>query len=592
MKELKFLFDIPAFQKNKFPLKVALSSKETVNDEKKWVNYSTEDFGNIVNRVSAGLIELGIKPGDKIALISNNRPEWNFLDLGMQQVGAVNVPVYPTITDSEYIFIFNDAEVRLCFVSNRDLYDRVCAFKHKIPSLGKIFSFDQIPSVPHWKSILKEAGKEESAKITAIRSGIVENDTATMIYTSGTTGTPKGVMLTHRNLVSNINSVLGILPLVAGSRSLSFLPLCHSFERTVSYTYMAASISIYYAESIDTIGENLKEVHPHYFSTVPRLLEKVYEKIVAKGHTLTGIKKKLFFHSLNIGERYEINTNQGWWYNFQLYLMRKLVFSKWIEAIGGDVQFIVSGAAALQPKLARIFTAAGITVLEGYGLTETSPVVCTNRISEADRRFGTVGPVLPGVEVKLAEDGEIMVRGPLIMKGYYKRQDLTDEVIEKDGWFHTGDIGVFQEGRFLKITDRKKELFKTSGGKYVAPQTIENMFKSHPMIEQMIVIGEYRKFVSALIVPSFVNLDGWCEKNGIQKMPPAEIVKNEKVIKLFEGIAADFNKDINKVEQVKKFMLLPAEWSVMTGELTPTLKVKRKIIAEKFKNEIEAMYTE
>ena len=592
MKELKFLFDIPLYQKEKYSLDVALSGKENIHGKKFWKNYSTDDFVSILNQVSAGLLELGIKQGDKIALISNNRPEWNFLDLGMQQIGAVNVPVYPTITDSEYIFIFNDAEVKLCFVSNEELFKRVKSFQNKIPSLEKVFSFEFINEIPHWKNILKKSFASDFEKINSVKSCIDENETATIIYTSGTTGNPKGVMLTHKNLVSNINSILQVLPLRKGARALSFLPICHSFERTVSYTYMAACVSIFYAESIDTIGENIKEIKPNYFSTVPRLLEKVFEKIMQKGNSLKRIKKKLFFHALALGEKYEINKNLGWWYNFQLSLMRKIVFSKWIEALGGEIQIIVSGAAALQPKLARIFTAAGITILEGYGLTETSPVVCTNRLPEKERRFGTVGPALPGVEVKIAVDGEILVRGSLIMKGYYKRPDLTSEVIETDGWFHTGDIGEFVDGRFLKITDRKKELFKTSGGKYVAPQTIESKFKAHPLIEQIVVIGEYRKFVSALIVPSFLNLRVWCEKNNVPTTSNSDMITNKKVFKKFQEISEEINKDINKVEQVKKMALLANEWSLQTGELTPTLKIKRKVISEKFKNEIEKMYTE
>ncbi len=592
MTDFKFLFDLPGAQRENFPLQVSLSSKEFTEGKKQWINYSSEDFFSKVNEMSAGLLKLGVKNGDKIAIISNNRPEWNFTDLGMQQIGAINVPVYPTITDSEYEFIFNDAEIKICFVSGADLYTRVKNLQRRIPSLEKIFSFELLSEIPHWKTILENPSAFYLEKINSAKASINENDTATIIYTSGTTGNPKGVMLTHKNLVGNIKSVLGVLPLQAGARALSFLPLCHSFERTVSYTYMAASVSISYAESIDTIGENIKEIKPNYFSTVPRVLEKIFEKIVEKGQGLKGFKRKIFFHSLKIGEQYEITKNKGMWYDIQLYLMQKLVFSKWIEALGGELSFIVSGAAALQPKLARIFTAAGITVLEGYGLTETSPVVCTNRFDKKERRIGTVGPSLPGVEVKIAPDGEILVRGSLIMKGYYKREDLTSEVIENNGWFHTGDIGELTEGKFLKITDRKKELFKTSGGKYVAPQTIENLFKSHPMIEQMMVIGEYRKFVSALIVPSFVNLNAWCAKNEVGETPNSELVKNKKVISLFEEIIRELNVGINKVEQVKKFKLLSSEWSVFSGELTPTLKIKRKIIIEKFKNEIEEMYSE
>lgn len=592
MKDYTRLFDIIYYQNENKPLKAAIAAKETADTGKQWREYSTGECIEIINKVSNALLSLGIKKDDKIAIISNNRPEWNFLDLGMQQIGAVNVPVYPTITESEYEFIFNHAEVKLCFVSDQELFDKVSSIKNKVPSLQNIYTFDDIEGAKNWKTILTEVGEDGLRKIETYRNQVREEDMATIIYTSGTTGTPKGVMLSHKNLVSNIKSVSSVLPMDSIPKALSFLPLCHSFERTVYYVYLANCVSIYYAENLDTIGENLREVKPACFTTVPRLLEKVYEKIMEKGRSLTGIKKKLFFWALNLGLQYEVGKDLGWYYNFRLSIARKLIFSKWIEALGGNIKIIVTGAAAMQPRLGKLFTAAGITVIEGYGLTETSPVISTNRFEEQNRAIGTVGIPIPGVEVKIANDGEILARGPNIMMGYYKRKDLTDEAIDKDGWIHTGDIGEFINGKFLKITDRKKELFKTSGGKYIAPQPLENKYKEYPYIEQIMIVGENRKFVSALIVPSFPNLREWCAKKGLQNSTNKELIGHPEVISEFQNAIEQFNKGINKVEQVKKFQLLPDEWSVESGELTPTMKLKRRVILEKYKNDIEEIYSD
>jgi len=585
MKDYTRLFDILHYQQTNFPLEVSIAGKEN----KEWKTYSTSRCIDIINQVSKALIKLGVKKDDKIGLISNNRPEWNFIDQGIQQLGAVTVAVYPNITLSEYTFIFNDSEVKYCFVSDADLYEKISSIKANIPSLQEIYTFNEVPGAKNWKTLLNELSPEDVHQLEIIKAQVKPDDLATLIYTSGTTGNPKGVMLTHDNIVSNIRATVAQLPLEHGKRVLSFLPLCHSFERMVSYTYMAAFMSIYYAESIDTIGDNLREVKPSFFTTVPRLLEKVYERIMEKGNALSGFRKTLFFWSLDLASKYEIGKDQGIFYNLKLSIARKLVFSKWKEALGGEVIAIVSGAAALNAKLATIFTGAGIPIIEGYGLTETSPVLTSNRMDESERKIGTIGTPIPGVEIKLADDGEILAKGPNIMIGYYKRPDLTAEVIDKDGWFHTGDIGAW-DGKYLKITDRKKELFKTSGGKYVSPQQIENKMKESPLIEQIMTIGDNRKFVSALIVPSFINLNEWCKNNNVSCSSNIELVKNGKVMEAIQKEVDRINEDINHVEQVKKFTLLHTEWGIESGELTPTLKLKRKNILAKYQQEVERIY--
>jgi len=471
MSDYPRLFDIVHQKAKETPSKIAYADKHGLDAGAAWREHNYSDTVDKMNSVSLGLLNQGIEKDDKIALISNNRCEWNIADFGIQQIGGVVVPIYPTLSTSEFKFIFDDAEIKLCFVENAELYGKVAPLIDQIPSLRAIFTFDEVEEAPNWNEILKTPGDEEEKRLAQIRGEINTEDLATIIYTSGTTGTPKGVMLSHRNISSNIEAISQILPIIAGGKALSFLPLCHIFERTISYTYLANNVSIYYAENLETIGDNLRELGPEYFSTVPRLLEKIYEKILEKGKSLTGIKRALFYWSLNLGRRFELNKNQGPIYNLQLALARKLIFSKWHEALGGNVVGIITGAAALQPKLAKIFGAAGVPIVEGYGLTETSPVLTSNRLEIVKRRIGTVGPPLPGVKIKIAEDGEILAKGPNIMMGYYKRQDLTDEVIDKDGWFHTGDIGEFVEGEFLKITDRKKELFKTSGGEICSSAT-------------------------------------------------------------------------------------------------------------------------
>lgn len=592
MNQPKRLFDCLQYNLEKNKLDDMLAAKENGQ----WKKYSTSAVTDLVNKLSAGLIQTGIGPNDmtvegrdKVAVLSKNRPEWIILDLAVQQIGAILTPIYPTININELLFVLNDAQVKMVFVNDEELYLKVLAIKDKVSSLKEVFTFEHVANARHWKEILEDVTEEKISKIKTISDGIRNEDLATIIYTSGTTGTPKGVMLSHNNILSNVMASIPCFPPGENLRSLSFLPLNHIFERMVTYLYLFRGTSIYYAESLEAIGDNLKEVQPHLFTTVPRLLEKVYDKIMLKGAELTGIKKTLFFWAHNLATTFEINKNQGWWYGLQLQLANKLIFSKWREGLGNNIKCIVTGGAACQVRLIRIFTAAEIIIMEGYGLTETSPVITVNRFEEKDRMFGTVGPLIEDVEVAIAEDGEILCKGPNVMMGYYKRPDLTAaEVI--DGWFHTGDIGTMVDNHFLKITDRKKEMFKTSGGKYVAPLPIENKLKESMYVEQIVVAGAGQKFVSALIVPSFPNLKAWCLKQGIPFSSNQEIIRDPKVIAFFTELVESFNKFFNHVEQIKKFELLPEEWSIETGEMTPKLSLKRKVIMEKYREAIERIY--
>jgi long-chain acyl-CoA synthetase len=591
------LFDCIAYQLEHNPKEDMLAAKI----DGIWKKYSTAEVKKTVDLLSAGLLSLHIGSNDKtnegrdkIAILSNNRPEWLMLDMAVQQIGAVLTPIYPTISVHELAFVLNDAAVKLIFVSDKLLFEKVQSIRHQCPTLKAIFTFDDVQESLHWKEILTKGTEADKERLGIIKESIGYEDLATIIYTSGTTGTPKGVMLSHQNILSNVLNVEEVFyPVVTSKneKALSFLPLNHIFERMVSYIYLFHGCSIYYAESMDTIGDNLKEVKPIVFSTVPRLLEKVYDKIIAKGQELTGIKRKLFFWAVELGNRFELEQDQGLWYNLQLAIANKLVFSKWREALGGNINAIVTGAAACQVRLVRIFTAAKIIIMEGYGLTETSPVVTVNRYEAKGRKFGTVGPVIKGVEVRLAEDGEICCRGENIMMGYYKQPELTADVIDQEGWFHTGDIGVWENNTFLKITDRKKEIFKTSGGKYVAPQPIENKMKESSFIEQMMVVGSEQKFAGALIVPNMYNLQQWYH-NQPNALPLNEenLVRDPKVIELYKNIVQEYNQFFNHVEQIKKFELLTAEWTIDGGELTPTLKLKRKIIMEKYKEAIDRIY--
>ena len=594
MNEQFRLFDFLNYQLENFSKPDMFSEK--VDGE--WQPLSTQAVADTVNRLSAGLLNMGLSGNDmevenqdKIALISRNRPEWLILDMACQQIGAALCPIYPTTNINELEFIFNDAAVKYVFVSGRDILEKVNNIRSRVPSLISVYSFDKLEGAGYWKDIYTLVQAEDLSKMEEIKDNIKAEDCATIIYTSGTTGIPKGVMLSHRNIASNVMNGKASFPFSDNvkARSLSFLPLNHIFERVASYIFMYSGISIYFAQSLESIADDLKEVKPNVFCTVPRLLEKVYEKIMAKGAELTGIKRKLFYWAVALGDKYDNLKSGGLLYNLQLELANKIIFSKWREALGNNIEYIITGGAACQVRLLRIFNAAKIPIYEGYGPTENSPVISVNCRYKGGMKFGTVGPVIQGQEVKLEPDGEICVKGPSVMMGYYKRPDLTAETII-DGWLHTGDIGVFEDGKYLKITDRKKELFKTSGGKYVAPQPIENKMKESPFVEQMMIVGAEQKFVGALIVPSMPNLKEWMRHKGIAFTTNEDAVNNPKVLALYKELIESFNTFFNHVEQVKKFELIPEEWTIETGELTPTLKLKRKVIMEKYKPAIERIY--
>lgn len=594
----KRLFDCIEYQVTHFPLETMLAAKENGV----WRHYSTKEVQEVVNRTSAGLISLGVSGNDgtpeqqdKIAIISGNRPEWLMLDLAVQQTGALLVPVYPTTNIREMEFIFNDASVKYVFVSNRELFEKVEAVLPNIPSLKGVYSFDNIDGCEPWTNVSGLATPETLAKVETLRNTISAESLATIIYTSGTTGTPKGVMLSHSNILTNIMNAKASFPFDDDPKLkvLSFLPLNHIFEKMVSYIYLFSGNNIYYAESLETIGDNLREVKPDGFTTVPRLLEKVYERIMNKGDELKGVSRKLFFWAVKLGKEYDTVNKGSLWYRMQLAIANKIIFRKWRDALGGNIKFIITGGAACQPRLLRIFNAGNIPVYEGYGPTENSPVITVNpRKDKGINGLGTVGPVIQGQEIKIMEDGEICVQGPSVMKGYYKRPDLTGETII-NGWLHTGDIGVYVNingKQYLKITDRKKELFKTSGGKYVAPQPIENKLKESPYIEQVLVVGAERKFVGALIVPAFEHLKKWCTEQGITDTEPAAIIRHNQVNDLYKDIVERFNTHFNHVEQVKKFELLPQEWTIDGGEMTPKMSLKRKVIMEKYRDAVERIY--
>lgn len=581
------LFDIAYNQLAKFPNPNMFVTK--TNGE--WKGVSTSDFLKLAMEISKGLISLGVQPGDKIAVVSSNRVEWNTMDIAIQQIGAIMVPIYPNISVPDYRYIFNNASIKLGFVAGADLYSKISQIKDEVPSLEKIFTFDSLADLPNWMELV-ELGKDVATEEVQKRSDAVKNeDLVTIIYTSGTTGNPKGVMLSHNNILSNVLACEPRIPIDEHSKALTFLPSCHVYERMLHYLYMHMGTAIYFAESLDTIGENIKEVQPHVFTAVPRLLEKVYDKIIAKGEDLTGIKRKLFFWAVELAEQYDVQGMSPW-YNFKLSIARKLIFSKWQEALGGQVRAVASGSAALQPRLARVFLAAGVNVLEGYGLTETSPVVSVNCLKNGIR-IGSVGTLLDNVQVKFAEDGEILVKAPSVMMGYYNNPEATAEAIDADGWFHTGDIGDYVDGKFLRITDRKKEIFKTSGGKYIVPQIMENTFKESRFIEQIMVIGEGQKFPSAFIVPNFNFVKDWAERKGmnIREKSNAEIIEMKEVKDRIDRVVNEINKRFGNWEQLKRVALLSNELSIEGGELTPTLKLKRKVIMEKYKTQFDNIYS-
>ena len=585
MVEITRVFDLLQYSLEMHPQEDMVAAKQNGI----WNKYSTEKFVAQVNSVSLGLIASGIKKDDKIAIMSPNRPEWNICDFGIMQIGATQVPMYPTLAENDIKFILKDADVKIVFVSELALYEKLNNVRKTDGLDFKIFSFDSIEGVPHLKELIETGEGAEPVDLQVYRDRILPEDLLTLIYTSGTTGTPKGVMLTHSNLVSNVISSSVMYP-QGFKKALSFLPLSHIFERMVLYMYFYLGVSVYYAQSMETIAADLVEVKPHGFTTVPRLLEKVYDRIVAKGSELTGVKKALFFWALDLGLRYEMNGANGIWYEIQLKLANKLIFSKWRDALGGNILAIISGGAALQSRLARVFWAAGMPVLEGYGLTETSPVIAVNGLDPGATKFTTVGKAIKDIQIKIAEDGEILCKGPNVMKGYYNRPDLSDEVIDKDGYFHTGDIGELLEGKYLRITDRKKEIFKTAGGKYIAPQVLENRFKESPYIEQMIVIGENERFPTALILPNFPAISAWCSRSQIAFSNNADMIKDQRIIDKIQSVVDIFNKNFGNWEKIKKFELLTDDWSIDGGELTPKLSLKRKVILQKYKDQVEKIY--
>ena len=581
------LFDVPRHQLKNYPNANMFVTKTAGI----WVPMSTADFLDAAMHVSRGLIALGIEAGDRVAVASANRVEWNILDIAVQQVGAILVPLYPNISESDYRFILNDAGVELCVVSNQELVDKITSIRAEVPSLKHLMSFDQLPNCTHWTEIEANKGSVEPAAVEERMKAVKNEDLATIIYTSGTTGNPKGVMLSHANILSTVAACIDPIPADKNSKVLSFLPVCHIYERMLHYLYMYIGCSIHFAESMDTIGDNIREVKPDVFSAVPRLIEKVFDKIMAKGEELSGIKKSLFYWAVAIAEDYDV-IGKSAFYKMKLAIARKLIFSKWQEALGGNVKAIASGSAALQPRLARIFLAADIPILEGYGLTETSPVVSVNNFNTGIR-IGSVGPLVDNVQVKIAPDGEILVKGPNVMMGYYKNEEATKEVFDADGWFCTGDIGEFQEGKFLRITDRKKEIFKTSGGKYIVPQAMENRLKQSRFIEQAMVIGEGEKFPAVFIVPNYAFVKEWAKRHdaNFDTLSNKEIMSQDIVYKRFEREISEINKEYGSWEQLKQFKLLPNEFSVEGGELTPTLKFKRKKILEKYQEVYKQIYT-
>ena len=582
MTSITRLFDFPYYQQDKY---TSIPDALTTKHNGVWIKTSTQEYIAKANAVSRALLKMNVQKDDKIAIIStNNRTEWNIMDIGVLQTGAQTVPIYPTISEDDYEYILNHSGAVYCFVSDAEVLRKVNLIRNKIPNVKEVYSFNEIEGCKNWNELLiqgVDTGNQSEVEIR--KDNVKTEDLATIIYTSGTTGRPKGVMLSHKNIVSNVLDSASRIPFEAGkSRALSFLPICHIFERMILYLYQYYGVSVYFGESIDKISDNLKEVRPTVITAVPRLLEKVYDKIYAKGTELTGVKKSLFFWAIDLGLRYEPYGKNGFWYEFQLKIARKLIFSKWKEGLGGNLDLMVSGSAALQPRLARIFAAAEIPVMEGYGLTETSPVISVNDIRNHGFKVGTVGKVIDNVEVLIAEDGEILCKGPNVMMGYYKDEKLTNEVIT-DGYFHTGDIGIFDQEGFLKITDRKKEMFKTSGGKYIAPQLIENTMKQSRFIEQIMVIGDVQKMPAAFIQPSFDFIKEWGVIHGIDVgKSNEEIVSNEKVIARIQEEIDSLNEKFGNWEKIKRFELTPDVWSIEGGQLTPTLKLKRKIVMEKY----------
>jgi long-chain acyl-CoA synthetase len=586
--EITRVFDIlDALKKNSDKPDV-LNCKEN----KKWVHYSVADFAKHVDEVSAGLLAIGLQKGDVVAIMSNNRPEWNFVDYGAQQVAVTTAPIFPTVGYDDLKYILNHSEAKAIFISDKSIYQKLAAMEDQLPHLKHLFSFNPVEGVKHFSELL-EMGKKnpEQAKIENIKKSVTENDLYTLLYTSGTTGHPKGVMISHKGILSNVMAVRYLAPFEKHWKALSFLPLNHVYERVLNTLYLYHGVSIYYAENFETIGDNCREIHPQIFVAVPRILERVLEKICAAGDKLSGFKKKIFDLSLRLAENYELNGANGFWYEFQRKICDILVYSKWRAAIGGKIVCVVSGGAALNPRIERIFFCAGITLLQGYGLTETSVVVAVNHFGKDNIRFGTVGPVVEKVQVRIAEeDGEILMKGPSLMMGYYKNPGATAEAIDSEGWFHTGDVGLFLENKFLKITDRKKELFKSSAGKYISPVALENKLKESKFIEQCMVVGEGQKFASAIIIPNMLSFKEYCEQNNMEWEGTQQMFNSAALKKLINDHIGQMNKTLAPYEQLKRCQLINAHWTVESGEITPKLSLKRKVIKEHHQAVIEKIF--
>jgi long-chain acyl-CoA synthetase len=578
------LFDLLDLQLAECPQEVCIATKE----DGAWHAYSTAEVIETAERLALGLMAMGIRPGDKVAVASGNRSEWCITDQAIARIGAINVPIYPTSGAEDYAYVLNHSGAKIFFAGDAAIHAKAEAASATALGLKHIYTFDRLDGLPHWTMLLT-TDDAQRATLEEYKARVKYEDLATIIYTSGTTGKPKGVMLSHANILSNVEASAERLPVSTGTRCISFLPLCHIYERMLMYLYQRTGMSIHFKPDFDDLGGAIREVRPHVFTGVPRLLEKIYDTILSKGEALTGIKRKLFFWSIALGEEYDVHGKSAW-YKLQLALADRLVFSKWREALGGEVRCVASGSAALQPRLARIYNAAGVPVMEGYGLTETSPVVSVNDARNGGLRFGSVGKLLRDVQVRIADDGEILVKGPNVMMGYYKEPEMTREVLGPDGWFHTGDIGRLDADGFLFITDRKKEMFKTSGGKYVAPQVIENKLRASRFIEQAMVVGENRKFPAALIVPAFDFLKDWCERKGIPFTTREELVRDERVIARIKQEVDVANEGFGHWEQVKKIALLPADWSIDGGEFTPSMKLRRKPILAKYADAVERIY--
>lgn len=586
--EITRLFDFPYYAQKNHNLKKALVTKYGQD----WIATSTEEYIQKANQISRALLRMGVKPNDKIAVISStNRTEWNIVDIGILQIGAQNVPIYPTISKEDYEYVLNHSEAIYCFASDEDILEKLNQIKGNT-KLKDVFTFNEIKGEKNWKELLTSGEDDSNQKeVEARKDAVTSDDLATLIYTSGTTGRPKGVMLSHGNIVSNVLTSGKRVPLDPGkSIALSFLPVCHIFERMILYLYQYCGVEIHFAESIEKMSDNLKEVRPHVMTAVPRLYEKVFDKIYGRGEELSGVKQKLFYWAIDVALEYEPYGANGWWYERKLKIARKLIFSKIKDGLGGRLDLMVSGSAALQSRLTRFFAAAGMPIMEGYGLTETSPVLSVNQQANKGFKIGTVGRIIDGVEVKIAEDGEILAKGPNIMQGYYKDPDKTAQVL-KDGYFHTGDKGEIDDNGFLKITGRTKEMFKTSGGKYVVPPLLEGELKQSRFIEQVMVVGEGEKMPAAIVQPNFLFIRDWIERKGHDIGSSCKDISGSQiVIDRIQREVDECNKHFGKWEQIKKFELTPEEWSIDGGQLTPTMKMKRAIIKKKYDDLYEKIY--